>query len=71
MIKILTPEEVNEEFMLRADKDVAKAEKAAKGVIADVKTLGDKAVLQYTAKFDNIQLRAMEVSKQEFIIICQ
>lgn len=66
MIKILTPDEVSEEFMLRAEKEVANAEKAARDVITDVKSKGDKAVLEYTVKFDNIQLRAMEVSKQEF-----
>lgn len=65
-IPILTPDEVTEEFMLRAEKDVAKAEDAARSVIADVKKRGDKAVLEYTEKFDHVKLRATEVSKEEF-----
>lgn len=66
MINILTPDEVTEEFMLRAEKDVAKAERAAKGVVADVRERGDKAVLECTKRFDGIELKSMEVSEQEF-----
>jgi histidinol dehydrogenase len=66
MIPILTPDEVTEEFMLRAEKDVANAEKSAAIILEDVKKRGDKALIEYTKKFDGIDLKAIEVSKQEF-----
>jgi len=64
-LPILARDEVTEGFMLRAERDVAKAEKAARAVVDDVRKRGDKAVLEYTKKFDGIDLRAMEVSKDE------
>lgn len=66
MIPILKPGEVKEDFMLRAEKDIAKAEKAASAVIQDVKLRGDNAVLDYTQRFDGIRLKAMKVSETEF-----
>ena len=64
-LQILERDEVTKEFMMRAEKDVAEAEKAARAVIEDVRKRGDKAVLEYTKKFDSIDLSAMEVSKDE------
>ncbi len=65
-LPILARDEVTEDFMLRAEKDVARAEKAARAVIGDVKKRGDEAVLEYTKKFDGIELRAAEVPEGEF-----
>jgi len=68
MIRILARGDVTEEFMLRAEKDVAKAENAAAAVIANVKARGDIAVLEYAEKFDGVKLKPseIEVSKSEF-----
>ena len=64
-IPIITRDEVSDEFMLRAEKDVKKAEAAARGVIDKVRREGDKAVLEYTEAFDGIKLKGTEVTAQE------
>jgi histidinol dehydrogenase len=64
-LKIISPEEASKTFMKRAEADVAKAEKAAREVIDSVKLRGDRAVLEYTKRFDHIDLKAMEVGKSE------
>jgi histidinol dehydrogenase len=64
-LPILARDEVKQDFMLRAEKDVAKAEKAAEAIIEDVRKRGDAAVLEYTEKFDGIKLKEIEVSADE------
>ena len=65
MLQILKPEQASKAFMARAEADVAKAEKAAKEVISAVRMRGDRAVLEYTKKFDHIDLKSLEVSDRE------
>lgn len=64
-LRLLKPEEAGDAFMMRAEKDVARAEKVAAEVITNVRHRGDKAVLEYTKKFDHIDLKGMEVTRQE------
>jgi histidinol dehydrogenase len=64
-LKVITPEEASKTFMKRAEADVAKAEKAAKEVIDAVRLRGDKAIIEYTKKFDHVELKQVEVSKKE------
>ena len=45
-------------IMKRAELDITEQMKVAKEVSDDVKARGDEAVLEYTAKFDRVQLTA-------------
>lgn len=54
-------------IMKRAELDITEQMKVAKEVSDDVKDRGDEAVLEYTAKFDHVQLTAdkMKVTPEE------
>ena len=47
-------------IMKRAELDITEQMKVAKEVSDDVKARGDEAVLEYTAKFDRVQLTAIK-----------
>jgi histidinol dehydrogenase len=64
-LPIITRDEVSEDFMLRAEKDIAKVASSAKGVVDKVRKEGDKAVLEYTRAFDDVELKEIEVTKEE------
>lgn len=56
------------DFILkRAETDITEQMKIAKEVSDDIRERGDKAVLEYTAKFDHVELTAdtMRVTKEE------
>ena len=71
MMNIYQLSELSEEkknFILkRAEIDISGHMKLAKEVSDDVKARGDEAVLEYTAKFDRVQLTAdkMKVTPEE------
>ncbi len=54
-------------IMKRAELDITEQMKIAKEVSDDIKARGDEAVLEYTAKFDKVQLTAdsMKVTPEE------
>lgn len=54
-------------IMKRAELDITEQMKVAKEVSDDIKLRGDEAVLEYTAKFDHVQLTAdqMKVTEEE------
>lgn len=54
-------------IMKRAELDITEQMKVAKEVSDDVKARGDEAVLEYTAKFDRVQLtkESMKVTPEE------
>lgn len=54
-------------IMKRAELDITEQMKVAKEVSDDIKARGDEAVLEYTAKFDHVQLTAdqMKVTEEE------
>lgn len=54
-------------IMKRAELDITEQMKIAKEVSDDIKARGDEAVLEYTAKFDHVQLTAdqMKVTEEE------
>lgn len=62
----MTQQELNQ-IMRRAELDITEQMKIAKEVSDDIRKRGDLAVLEYTAKFDHVQLTAeqMKVSAQE------
>ncbi|MDI6887087.1 MAG: histidinol dehydrogenase [Candidatus Thermoplasmatota archaeon] len=60
----LSEQEKNKLFNRRLDLD--KYFNVVKEIIENVKSRGDKALLEYTAKFDGAQLKNLEVSEQEF-----
>ncbi len=53
--------------MKRAEQDITEQMKIAKEVSDDIRDRGDEAVLEYTAKFDKVQLTAdtMKVTEEE------
>ena len=53
--------------MKRAEQDITEQMKIAKEVSDDIKERGDKAVLEYTAKFDRVSLtpEQMKVTEEE------
>lgn len=59
--------EQKELVMRRAELDITEQMKVAKEVSDDIKKRGDAAVLEYTAKFDHVQLTAetMKVTPEE------
>ena len=54
-------------IMKRAEQDITEQMKIAKEVSDDIRKRGDEAVLEYTAKFDKVQLSAesMRVTEEE------
>ena len=54
-------------IMKRAEQDITEQMKIAKEVSDDIRDRGDEAVLEYTAKFDKVQLTAdtMKVTEEE------
>ena len=54
-------------IMKRAELDITEQMKIAKEVSDDIKARGDEGVLEYTAKFDKVQLTAdsMKVTSEE------
>ncbi len=54
-------------IMKRAEQDITEQMKIAKEVSDDIRDRGDEAVLEYTAKFDKVQLTAdtMRVTEEE------
>lgn len=54
-------------IMKRAEQDITEQMKIAKEVSDDIRVRGDEAVLEYTAKFDKVQLTAegMRVTEEE------
>ncbi len=54
-------------IMRRAEEDITEQMKIAKEVSDDIRKRGDEAVLEYTAKFDHVQLTAeqMKVTPEE------
>ncbi len=49
----------------RAESDISEQMKLAKEVSDDIKERGDKAVLEYTEKFDKIKLDSLKVTPEE------
>jgi histidinol dehydrogenase len=56
-----------DKFLARGKSDISSIVSAVKAIIADVKEEGDKALIEYTEKFDNVRLDAsrIKVSKKE------
>ena len=54
-------------IMKRAEMDITEQMKIAKEVSDDIRDRGDEAVLEYTAKFDKVQLtkETMKVTQEE------
>ena len=69
MISIIKLEELGtsrrEEILKRGEKEVEKAKESAKKILEDVKERGDKALIEYTKKFDGIDLEAKDLKVSE------
>ena len=65
MIRILKYGEVaNSEIFARAEASVDVAS-IVSGIIENVRNNGDKALLEYSEKFDKVHLSSVEVSQEE------
>ena len=65
MIKIYKYGEVSNEEVFARDNIAANVEPAVTAIIADVRSRGDEALFEYTARFDKAELTALEVSPAE------
>jgi len=54
------------EFLQRPTVDITEIKKLVVSILENVKTKGDKKVLEYTEKYDNVKLENLAVSQQEF-----
>lgn len=66
MIKIYTYNEVTPGELFGRKADSMDIERIVADILADVKENGDKAVLAYGKKFDNADIDALEISKEEW-----
>ena len=65
MIKIYKYGEVSSEEIFARENLSANVEDTVAAILAEVKANGDKALLDYTEKFDKVRLTALEVSEAE------
>ncbi len=65
MIKIYKYGEVSTEEIFARENLSANVEDTVAAILAEVKANGDKALLDYTEKFDKVRLSALEVSEAE------
>ena len=65
MIKIYKYGEVSAEEIFARENLSANVEETVANILAEVKKSGDKALLDYTEKFDQVRLPALEVSEAE------
>ena len=65
MIKIYKYGEVSNEEVFARDNIAANVEPAVTAIIADVRSRGDEALFEYTARFDKAVLTSLEVSPAE------
>ena len=65
MIKIYKYGEVSNEEVFARDNIAANVEPAVTAIIADVRSRGDEALFEYTARFDKAVLSSLEVSPAE------
>lgn len=65
MIKILEYKNINKEEILSRMSETPDVSDIVSDIIANVRENGDKAVFEYTAKFDRASLSSLEVTKEE------
>ena len=65
MIKIYKYGEVSNEEVFARDNIASNVEPAVTAIIADVRSRGDEALFEYTARFDKAELTSLEVSPAE------
>lgn len=58
-------DEAKKTLFRRAETDISEQMKLAKEVSDDIKVRGDKAVFEYTEKFDQVKLDSLKVTKEE------
>ena len=65
MIKIMNYGEVSNEEIFARENIAANVEDVVSAIIADVRTRGDTALLDYAARFDKANLSSLEVTQEE------
>ena len=65
MIKILKYNEVNNAEIVARFEPTSSVEDIVADIIANVRKNGDKALYEYTARFDKAELTAMQVTPEE------
>ena len=54
-----------DELLKRSESDQSDIEKTVKDIIDNIKKRGDEALLEYTEKFDGVELSDIKVTKEE------
>ncbi|MBQ7117452.1 MAG: histidinol dehydrogenase [Clostridia bacterium] len=65
MIKILEYKNINKDEIFSRMAETPDVSDIVSGIIENVKANGDKAVFEYTAKFDRAELSSLEVTREE------
>ena len=65
MIRIYEYGQVDPAEIFQRETPISKVEAPVAAILADVKSRGDEAVLEYTAKFDGCKLQSLAVSEAE------
>ena len=66
MIKIYDIDKMSlSEILPRESEDTLKIEEIVRGIIANVRENGDKALFEYCEKFDGVKLSALKVTEKE------
>ncbi len=65
MIKIYNYNEINKDKILRRDNTVSNVDSIVSSIISDVRARGDKALFDYTERFDKVKLTRLEVTQTE------
>ena len=65
MIRIYEYGQVDPAEIFQRETHISKVEAPVAAILADVKSRGDEAVLEYTAKFDGCKLQSLAVSEAE------
>ncbi|HOD02018.1 MAG TPA: histidinol dehydrogenase [Clostridiales bacterium] len=65
MIKIYNYNEINQDEIIRRSKTDIDVGSIVSDIISDVRSRGDKALFDYTERFDKVKLKALEVTQSE------
>ena len=65
MIKIMNYNELSYDEIFARFEPTSSVEDVVSDIIKNVRENGDKALFDYTARFDKVQLSALQVSREE------
>lgn len=66
MRKILIKDGVNQAKLVRTSQYSQIDQERVRSIVDDVKKSGDKAIKNYTMKFDNVNIESLKVTEEEY-----